>query len=515
MVPVVKLAGFGIVIILRVGVIVQGGDRVVIVPTGVIVLVLAGVRGGVLLVLHPLHHHHAQLGPNLLLLGLTVPLPVLGERHLRGGGVPALPVVLGVVLHVVAALLLRLGVHLGAVLRHHAQLPLAPPLAGPGLVGPLRGGHGAVCGGLLLAGAGHLAGPRLLVVAHLGRLPVDGGRRGDQLVVEEHGVHHAVHLDVADAAAHARQRVSANLHILERELGEGTQHVQNRVLSREGIQSTQEDGVCRVCANFISLIIDLCRIIFRPRSVALETSISPAEVLNTALSTDPVALHPRLLEGPLVSRHTELHRHAAAAEGQPALLSFYPLPGILHGGKLHKCKTTGRTCIFLPDEPDVARLQSVRHYVVLDVLLCDVQRQAADHDGVVPRHRAPVLRIAAGRLGAKPPGPGAPVTVPRPPRRPAAAALSARLSVVLLRVPPPAPAPAPVPPPPPVPGLRLLRPGPGPGPLPAVSPLAAPVPPPPLLVPLLPLPRGLQVLAAVLGRQGGGRHLAGSGGAAP
>ena len=98
--------------------------------------------------------------------------------------------------------------------------------------------------------------------------------------------------------------------------------------------------VCRVCANFISLIIDLCRIIFGPWSVALETSISSAEVLNTALnklqririflsaepknpktnlSTDPVALHPRLLEGPLVSRHTELHRHATAAEGQPAL----------------------------------------------------------------------------------------------------------------------------------------------------------------------------------------------------
>ena len=175
----------------------------------------------------------------------------------------------------------------------------------------------------------------------------------------------------------------------------------------------------------------------------------------------------------------------------------------------------------------------MRHYVILDlqnirvkqyfsllcfegtyVLLCDVQRQAADHDGVVPRHRAPVLRLAAGRLGAEPPGPGTPVTVPRPPRRPAAA-LSARLSVVLLRVPPPAPAPAPVPPPPPVPGLRLLRPGAGPGPLPAVSPLAAPVPPPPLLVPLLPLPRGLQVLAAVLGRGRGGRQLAGRGGAAP
>ena len=38
-----------------------------------------------------------------------------------------------------------------------------------------------------------------------------------------------------------------------------------------------------MCANFISLIIDLGRIIFRPWSVALETSISSAEVLNTAL----------------------------------------------------------------------------------------------------------------------------------------------------------------------------------------------------------------------------------------
>ena len=39
-----------------------------------------------------------------------------------------------------------------------------------------------------------------------------------------------------------------------------------------------------MCANFISLIIDLCRIIFRPWSVALETSISSTEVLNTALN---------------------------------------------------------------------------------------------------------------------------------------------------------------------------------------------------------------------------------------
>ena len=110
------------------------------------------------------------------------------------------------------------------------------------LVAPLGRCHGAVGRRLVAAGAGGRdAGPQLLEVAHLHCLIVYGGRAGDQLVVEEHGIHHGVHLDVADASAHRGHRIAANLDIFQRQRGQGAEGVEDRVLRGQGVEAAEED----------------------------------------------------------------------------------------------------------------------------------------------------------------------------------------------------------------------------------------------------------------------------------
>ena len=60
--------------------------------------------------------------------------------------------------------------------------------------------------------------------------------------MEEHAVHHRVHLHVADAPAEESDGVPADLDGLEREVGERPESVEDRVLCGEGVQSTEEDG---------------------------------------------------------------------------------------------------------------------------------------------------------------------------------------------------------------------------------------------------------------------------------
>ena len=60
--------------------------------------------------------------------------------------------------------------------------------------------------------------------------------------MQEHAVHHGVHLDVADTSADESHGVPADLDRLERQRGEGAEGVEDRVLGGESIQATQQDS---------------------------------------------------------------------------------------------------------------------------------------------------------------------------------------------------------------------------------------------------------------------------------
>ena len=82
----------------------------------------------------------------------------------------------------------------------------------------------------------------LTLKTHLDNPPVYSEGVRYQLVVEEHAVHHGVHLHVADAPAEEGDGVPPNLDGLEREGGEGSEDVEDGVLRRESIQTTEQDG---------------------------------------------------------------------------------------------------------------------------------------------------------------------------------------------------------------------------------------------------------------------------------
>ena len=82
----------------------------------------------------------------------------------------------------------------------------------------------------------------LTLKTNLDNPPVYGEGVRYQLVVEEHAVHHRVHLHVADAPAEECDGVPPDLDGLERQIGERAEDVEDRVLRGEGVQSTEEDG---------------------------------------------------------------------------------------------------------------------------------------------------------------------------------------------------------------------------------------------------------------------------------
>ena len=156
-------------------------------------------------------------------------------------------------------LLGRLPVHLGGALghlldlflRHGDRATVLLLVLVLSLVAPLRRGHGGGGGGAT-AGAGvestaaaasaRASTLRAAVVADPDEAVVDGRRFAEEDVVEEHGVGHAVHLDVADAAGEVGRRVPPDADRLDGELGAVAERPQDGVLCGEGIEAAEQDG---------------------------------------------------------------------------------------------------------------------------------------------------------------------------------------------------------------------------------------------------------------------------------